>query len=356
MQRFQKFIPLIGFGLIGALIAGGAVWAVMTVMQPAEDPLDATSYTYVRVTPGEVGSSMQLNTVAEWESTPVAANRAAGIVTAVTVKAGAEVKQGSELYSVDLRPVVIGAGSVPMFRDVGAGMTGADVKQLQQLLTDLGFYDGPVGGQSGAGTAKAIVAWQKSLGMEQTGVVGVGDVIFVPTLPTRVALDSSMVFPGASLSGGEAAVSELPVSPTFTIPATDAQAALIPTGSRVEITASEGGTWQGFTGEQTRDAGTGTVMVRLAGKDGATICGDQCDQVPVSGQTLMASRVVRVETVEGLVVPSSALVTDAKGQVAVVDEQGDRRPVSVKAAARGMSVIEGIGDGTRVRVPGEVTK
>lgn len=339
--------------MLGVFVAGGMAWALVTVLQPPADPLDANDYALVEVVPGEVGESIQLNTVAAWAPAPIASNRAAGVVTQVVAAPGAEVSQGSMLYTVDLRPVVVAQGAVPAFRDVGDGAEGNDVRQMQQMLADLGFYQGEVDGSAGSRTIAAIRAWQKSLGTEQTGVVATGDVIFVPTLPTRVSLDEKVVYPGASLGGGERILSGLAAAPELSMPVTDTQAAMIPSGTRVEITSPEGDLWTAFAGEQVKDATSGTVTVKLQGQDGAVICGDQCGQVPVSGQVTLLSKIVTVETATGLVVPSSALVSEADGKLAVIDEHGERVPVKVVAGARGMSVIEGADTGIKVRVPGK---
>lgn len=68
------------------------------------------------------------------------------------------------------------------------------------------------------------------------------------------------------MTGGEQVLSALPASPDFTIPVTDAQAGMIPAGTRVEITSPDGDVWTGFTGEQTRDADTGTITLALSGR------------------------------------------------------------------------------------------
>lgn len=357
MAGFDRRTALVGVGAFatGIMLACGIGWALIAITRPTEDPLDAATFTLVEVVNGEVGANLQLNTVAEWTSAPVGANRAVGVVTGVSLEPGTEASQGSVLYTVDLRPVVVAQGVVPMFRDIGDGVMGQDVRQVQQMLSDLGFYRGEVGGQAGPVTAAAIREWQKSLGVDQTGVVTAGDVIFVPTLPARVVLDNEIVFRGASLAGGEAVLSGLPLSPEFTVPVSDTQSAMIPAGTRVEITSPEGEMWTGFAGEQLRDASSGTVTVSLSGKDGAVICAEQCEQVPVTGQVTLSSKIVTVETVTGLVVPSSALVSGADGQLEVVDEAGERIPVAVLSAARGMSVIDGVDAGVKVRVPGEAT-
>ncbi|WP_460802803.1 peptidoglycan-binding protein [Microbacterium sp. GXF6406] len=338
--------------VVAALALGaGTVWAALTALRPAEDPSEPLPYTYVAVADGAVGSEMSLSAVAEWKLAPVGDNRAEGVVTSIETSAGAEVRQGSVLYSVDLRPVVVAEGAVPAFRSIGEGTTGPDVEQLQQMLADLGFYNNAIDGEAGSGTVAAIKAWQKSLDLDQSGIVEASDVVFVPTIPTRVALDSKVVFRGASLGGGEPVVLGLSTVPIFTVPVTDAQAAMIPTGSRVEITSPNGAVWEGFTAEQVRDAETQTLALTLMGAEGAVICAEACAEIPVGQQTLLPSRIITTDEVIGLVVPSAALITTADGQIAVVDEESRRIPVVVIASARGMSVIEGVDRGTHVRVP-----
>ena len=353
-DRGRRRWPWVLVGSVALVGVGAGVgWAFTTVLTPAEDLLESTPYTYVSVEPGEVGASIQLNTVAEWTPVPVGSNRASGVVTGVIVAAGDEVSQGSTLYSVDLKPVVVAQGDVPAFRAIGQDAEGADVAQLQTMLAARGFYAGTVDGKAKAGTVRAIKAWQKSVGVPQTGTVDAGDVIYVPTLPTRIALDEELIFRGATLTGGEEAVQGLPAAPAFEVPVTEAQATMMPAGTRVQISSPEGDEWVGFVVEQKPEPDTGNVIVALAGDGGAVICADQCGQVPVSGEAILKSRIVTQETVAGLVVPSAALVTGADEQVAVIDEDGGRVPVTVIAAAKGMSVVEGVGDGTRVRIPGE---
>lgn len=338
-------------GVLLALGAAAVGWAAATVLTPAEDPLEASSFTYVTVQPGAVESSIKLNTVAAWTPVLVGANRAVGVVTEVTVQPGGEIGQGSMLFRVDQRPVVVAQGNVPAYRPIEWGAEGVDVSQLQQMLADLGHYSDAVDGEADGRTVAAIRAWQSSLGVERTGVVEVADVVFVPQLPTRVSLDTEVISRGRLVSGGEQVVRALPPSPEFRVPVTEAQAGMMPAGTRVEIVSPEGAQWMGLAGEQVVDAQSGTINVRLGSAEGETICGDECGQVPVTGDVRLASSVVTVEQVSGLVVPSAALVAGADGLVAVIDADGERIPVTVIASARGMSVVEGLEEGARVRVP-----
>ncbi len=350
-RRPRRGVAVLVMVTIVALVAGAVGWAASTIMRPPEDSLDATTFTTVAVEPGEVGSSVDLNVVAEWVSVPVGFNQASGIVTAVTVAAGDEVTQGNTLYLVNQRPVTIAEGIVPAFRQIGAGATGNDVRQLQVMLQALGFFTAQPDGQAGPLTVSAVRAWQKSIGVEQSGNVEIGDVIFVPVLPTRVSLDTEVIARGSGVSGGESVVRALPAAPEFTVPVTDAQSAMIPSGTLVQITSPEGGVWDAVAGDRTTDAESQTTLVALVGVDGAQVCTDQCGQVAVTGKALLPSKITTSPTVEGLVVPSSALLTDATGRVAVVDAEGAVIAVTLVASARGMSVIEGVDAGTKVRVP-----
>ncbi|MGJ8720687.1 MAG: peptidoglycan-binding domain-containing protein [Salinibacterium amurskyense] len=345
----RRVVPALALGFVVLLVGAGVGWAASTVLTPAKDVLDSTAFTFVEVVDGEVGSSINLNTVAEWTPVPVGSNQASGTVTSVAIAAGDEAKQGSILYTVNLRPVVVAQGSIPAFRSLELWTEGADVKQLQAMLSDLGFYEWTPDGEFDYATYWAVRAWQESLGLERDGVVQSGDLVFVPSLPSRLALDTDVVKRGASLGGGEAVVKGLLPSPTFEIPVTESQSSLMPNGTRVEITNGDA-VWDAVVVDrETSESGETTII--LAGPDDSVICGDECSTIPVTGQTLLSSRIVTVETVSGLVVPSAALLSGADGIISVIDSEAVAHDVTVVTSARGMSVIEGVPAGTRVRVP-----
>ena len=52
------------------------------------------------------------------------------------------------------------------------GSTGQQVKEVQQMLKNLGYYSGAVDGDFGAGTENAVKAFQKQNGLEADGKVG----------------------------------------------------------------------------------------------------------------------------------------------------------------------------------------
>lgn len=349
-RRQRSAFAIVGVIAVVALLGGAVGWAIATVLDEPDEVLDSTPFTFVEVVEGEVGSSLNLNTVAEWTSAPVGATQANGTITTVNIEPGQEVAAGTVLFTVNLRPVVVAQGDVPTFRPLQAGTTGADVAQLQRLLASLELYSGDADGRFGEGAAASVRAWQRSLDLQATGVVEPGDVIFVPALPARVALDAELIARGATVTAGDVVVSALPTSPIFSIPVTEQQASLLTTGVRVEITSPTGQAWEGFAGEQTTNE-DGLIEVFLEGLDGSVICGDACGELPTTEPSLLQSRIITVENVAGLTVPSAALVTDASGTVSVIDSDGETRPVEVVTSARGMSIIEGVDAGLRVRVP-----
>jgi peptidoglycan hydrolase-like protein with peptidoglycan-binding domain len=106
---------------------------------------------------------------------------------------------------------------------VQPGSSGPDVKALQQKLKDLGFDPDGVDGNFGAGTKKAVIAFQQSKGLLTDGVVGPG---------TQAALDAA-----ATAITGDASVT--PVSDDSSTASSDS--GVDPAGSGSEGAAAVGG-------------------------------------------------------------------------------------------------------------------
>ncbi|MEU8626559.1 peptidoglycan-binding protein [Streptomyces sp. NPDC048669] len=79
---------------------------------------------------------------------------------------GTTVKEGDVLMTVSGRPVLALSGSVPMYRALGPGASGDDVKQLQRALQRLGFDPGSISGNYRQGTAASVDSWYASKGYE----------------------------------------------------------------------------------------------------------------------------------------------------------------------------------------------
>lgn len=337
--------------LVVGLLAG---WAVSRVFGGSEPPVEIADHTYVEVVPGEVFDVRTLRAVASWDVVPVATNRASGTVTSVRADPGATVAAGEVMYEVDERPVVAAVGEIPAYRSISRGDRGGDVAQLQRMLSALGWYDGDPDGVFDASVRDAVRDWQESLQLERSGVVELGDIVFFPELPIRVVLDETVIARGKVLAGGEDAIGSLGEAPRFVIDLGVNQTDPVPVGETVSLEAVIRGSevsWEAVAGE-TR-LGPEGWMVELLPLGGTAICGDECGLVPVGAGWSLDAALVRVPHTAGLVVPVAALVSKADGSTGVIDEAGEIIGVEVLAVARGMAVVEGVEEATRVQVPAQ---
>ena len=81
-------------------------------------------------------------------------------------------------------------GSTPVYRTMTAGMSGEDIRQLEQNLAELGYGDADgiatddtdefaVDGDFDEATAAAVRWWQEAVGLDPDGTVGMADILFV---------------------------------------------------------------------------------------------------------------------------------------------------------------------------------
>lgn len=116
--------------------------------------------------------------------------------------AGSVLEEGSVLMQVSGRPVFVLRGSVPMYRGLGPGSSGDDVRQLQLALGRLGFGTGGVTGKYRQGTASAVSRWYESKGY-QALEPGVGDQQELGQLESAVS-DAQLALLAAQSPGGGA--------------------------------------------------------------------------------------------------------------------------------------------------------
>lgn len=82
---------------------------------------------------------------------------------------GTTIKEGDVALVVSGRPVFALTGAAPAYRDLGPGMSGEDVRQLEQALLRMGFNPGPVDGTYDAATSTAVAAWYTKSGYTPFG-------------------------------------------------------------------------------------------------------------------------------------------------------------------------------------------
>lgn len=332
------------------------LWAGREALVAPEDPLaepEPVSYTVVE---GLVDHSLSFVAVAEWETIPLARSEVAGVVTSVSVAPGGEVSAGDVLFAADLRPVVVAAGQTPAFREMSLRDSGNDVGQLQELLIGLGFLGGEIDGVFGSGTAAAVREWQASLGIEDDGVVRLGDVVFISDLPARVVLGEEVVV-GGRLSGGEQAVWGLPVDPSFWIPLSPEQRNLVPIDAPVMVSYG-GGVWDAEVVEAVESVGPqggiGELRLVLEAPGGGSVCGAECgDWVALEGRSDFPAEIVVVPETSGPVVPVAAIQTSANGSTFVTLDSGEAAAVDVVVSHAGLAVVAGVESGDVLLLPFE---
>jgi peptidoglycan hydrolase-like protein with peptidoglycan-binding domain len=89
-------------------------------------------------------------------------------------------KEGEVLLSISGRPVFVLSGATPVHRDMAPGVTGTDVRQLEEALARLGFEPGKVDGIYDQGTAAAVERWYRKAGWDA----------YLPTREQRVAIQA----------------------------------------------------------------------------------------------------------------------------------------------------------------------
>jgi peptidoglycan hydrolase-like protein with peptidoglycan-binding domain len=264
-----------------------------------------------------------------------------GTVTALPA-VGTVVDRGGQLAEVDGKSVLLLFGDRPLWRALAEGVDdGPDVEQLEANLIALGYSTESRLGPNEkwtAATTTAVKAWQKALGIEQTGTIEPGQVLFQPG-PLRVAQHLVEV-------GGQAAAPVLQVTGTtqsVRVNLVAKKQALVHQGDAVQVVLPSGSAVAGSitsvgTVAEAAQGGQGdpTIPVVVALTDPAAAGG--LDQAPVTVK-------ITITSASGvLAVPVQALLALAEGGYAVERVTGTTTElvgVTLGAAADGFVAITG---------------
>lgn len=142
---------------------------------------DTSDLNVVEVTRGDLVTTKSLSgTLGFGETRPFPTNTT-GIVTALPVE-GDIIDFGDTLFEVDNVPVLLLEGSLPQYRRFDINMDdGADIEQLEQNLVDLGYaedIDLTIDDDFTGFTRDAIEAMQEELGVDDSGRIELGRVVF----------------------------------------------------------------------------------------------------------------------------------------------------------------------------------
>ncbi|WP_241961184.1 hypothetical protein [Homoserinimonas hongtaonis] len=119
----------------------------------------------------------------------------------------------------------------------------------------------------------------------------------------------------------------------------------------VSIEGPAGQDWKGELRGRT-ELSDGSISLTVEGTDGTAICGDECQTIPVDSQSTLSATVIRVESTTGVVVPVTAISSDASGNTSVTLINGSSQDVEILASANGLAVISGIDSGERLLLIG----
>jgi hypothetical protein len=165
-----------------------------------------------------VATDTESGTVGYAESETVY-DRLSGTITSLP-SVGQVIRPGQALYKVDDKPVVLFDGSTPAYRDLASGVSdGPDVYELNRDLVRLGFDPEHliiVDDVWQSATTDAVDLWQESLGETDTGVITLGQIVFLPSAQRITAVDTVLGSTGQSAGTGSGSGASL--SSTMVIP------------------------------------------------------------------------------------------------------------------------------------------
>lgn len=91
-----------------------------------------------------------------------------GVITTLP-RRNTQLNEGDLLLTVSGYPVFVLQGEIPGFRDFIPGISGSDVRQLEEALGRLGFDPGSIDGTYDQETSAAVVSWYASNGWQPFG-------------------------------------------------------------------------------------------------------------------------------------------------------------------------------------------
>ncbi|MFD7156838.1 peptidoglycan-binding protein [Kribbella sp. NPDC059898] len=286
-------------------------------------------------------------------STSAAVDRVAGTVTAVP-DSGQELRRGNTVYSIDNKPTTLLYGALPAYRRLAVGTEGTDVLQLEQNLRAMGYTGFTVDDTYTAATATAVKAWQDDLGLDETGVVELGSVLFAPG---HIRVDSVPAQEGSPLGPNQPVLNFTGTTRAVTVQLDAADQRLAVMGAAVSVALPSGEDVVG----KIQKVSTVVIPAESPDKDPETkvqVIVGIANQKAVAAWTSAATDVTFTasERKNVLTVPVAALVALREGGfgVEVTDGTTSRYvPVKTGLFASGQVEISGTGitAGTTVGIP-----
>ncbi len=303
-----------------------------------------------------------------------------GTVTRVTAEEGAGIAAGDELFRIDNKPTFALASTVPFYRALAADDEGSDVKALQTLIHDLGYYKGKVDGVYNADSQEAVRDFLEDRGQTRTekvgpetfqsvGAIPSGGTVDSPGAPTVARFDLKI---GQVVQPGREALIAVPRNGLeVVVDVNELDIALVRAGQKVMLTldALPGESFVGVVktvspGMLTSDppaAGSGAVGANNGGRGvvtfPVTVSFDAATPRILSGMSVEAE-IVLASVAQALTVPSAAVQMRGGKEVVLVAASGSETssrptPVPVTIGLRSDSTVEvlqGLSEGQTIIV------
>ncbi|MFI5843507.1 efflux RND transporter periplasmic adaptor subunit [Catenuloplanes sp. NPDC051500] len=371
--------------IVSGIVAAGSVLAVTAavlvwtrgVRAADEKPAETITVSSVAIVRTDLSTSRSLDGTLGYGTPRVVKSGREGVVTGLP-DGGKTVDRGQTLYQVNDEPVPLFIGAPPLYRTIsGANLTGRDVAMVAKNLKALGYAigDQPRAGRQVQQTVQAdaepnpspsaappapstewvtvregegvltsaltaaIKKWQRDLGVDDDGVIQVGD---LAVLPGAVRVDSIAVQVGDPATGDLMSVTQ--TTKAITASASVAETDGLKPGDKVTLRMPDGKETPGEIGEissvaQTPDGSTAgapqqvTVTVTMTDPNAAGRLDGGGVEVKVAGETRAGV----------LAVPVTALLALREGGYAIQLEDGRRIAVTIGMFSGGLVEVSGDG-------------
>jgi len=348
----QAAAIVLALSVLGAGAGAGVAWPEGAFRSPgssgtAQGAPPPATWT---VTRQDLSSQVPVNATLGYAGAYTVLGQGGGALTSLP-SAGQVIRQGQVLYRVDNdSPVVLLYGSVPAWRALSEGLTGADVSQLNHDLVALGYASRSDISSLGwdyfsRETAFGVQRMESALGVSSPpGTLALGSVVFEP-----VALRVSHVLGTLGGPAGGPVLAATSGRHVVTIPLSTSQQPQVAVGDAVTVTLPDGAS------TPAKISSVGTVASGTAGN--ATIlvtvtlthpsAAGRLDQAPVTVYITTGS------VTSALVVPVTALQAQSSGgyAVEVAGPGSTRRLVPVKVGI--VNDSSGLVQVTGALAPGE---
>jgi hypothetical protein len=350
----RKTWVLAGAAVLAALIVGGV--ALMSSSTPATPAAQQPAVNTATVEQGKLSAMVSedgtLTYSAQSDGSPYSViNQAPGTYTKLPTL-GQVISQGQVLYRVNESPVALMYGSIPAYRTLSSGASGADVAELNADLVVLGYASStqlsPTSASFGSATTTAVEKLQAALGVTPNGTLALGQVVFEPTAMRVTSLSAQL---GGSTQSGQAVMQATSTTRQVQVTLEATQENDMAVGDKVTITLPNNQTTpgavssvgtvatcpssSGSSGSGSAAPGTDTCSSGSSGGTTPTITVDVTPSDPAAtgtwDQAPVQVGITTASVSSALIVPVTALLAQSSGgyAVEVIDAGGSSHLVSV---------------------------